>query len=126
MHVAALRLVPVVLALAVLAAHFYRSGELAGVAVAVVLAALLFVRRPWAAWIVQAGLALGAIEWLRTMAGLIALRESMGAPYLRLALILGGVALLTAACVLVFRSRAVRAHFGLAPRPGAPSASDAA
>jgi len=39
----------------------------------------------------------------------------MGLPYTRLALILGGVALATAACLLVFRSRRVRRFFGTAP-----------
>lgn len=123
----ALRLAPVFVAFALLGAHFYRGGMFAGLAVAVALIALLLVPRVWAARTVQAGLVLGAVEWLRTAAALIAQRESMGAPYLRLALILGAVAVLTACSLVVFRTRPVRVHFGLRARPIAGgSASDAA
>lgn len=56
---------------------------------------------------------LAALEWLRTAAALISLRLSLGQPYLRLALILGAVALLTAACLLLFRTERVRRYFRL-------------
>jgi hypothetical protein len=118
-----LRLAPVVLVALVLAAHFYRAGELAAVVATLGTLALLAVRRPWAARALQAGLALGALEWLRTLVLLVHARQATGQPYLRLALILAAIALATALAALVFRSRTVRAHFGLA-RPneggGAP------
>lgn len=107
----AVRLAPVFVMLGILGAHFYRAGELAFVVVVVALLALLFVRRPWAAWGLAAGLVLGALEWLSTLAGFVAQRQAMGAPYTRLAIILGVVALLTAASALVLRSRAVRGYF---------------
>mgnify|MGYP000079141803 CR=1 FL=1 len=40
-------------------------------------------------------------------------RRAAGLPYTRLAIILGGVALATAACLLVFRSERVKRFFGL-------------
>lgn len=110
-----LRLVPVVLALALLAAHFYRAAAWAPFGVTVALLPLFFVRAPWAARVLQAALVIGAIEWLRTLAGLVSLRQSMGQPYLRLALILGGVALATGAAALAFRSARVRAWFAARP-----------
>jgi hypothetical protein len=109
-----LRLAPVVVVALVLAAHFYRAGELAAFAVTLGTLALLAVRRPWAARAFQGGLALGALEWLRTLALLVQARQATGQPYLRLALILAAVALATALAALVFRSRTVRAHFRLA------------
>lgn len=109
----ALRLLPVVLVLAILAAHFYRAMEWIGFGVTVALLPLLFVRAPWAARVLQAALALGALEWLRTAAALIAVRQSMGQPYTRLALILGTVALATALCALLFQWRPVRERFRL-------------
>ncbi len=111
-----LRLVPVALALIVLAAHFYRAMQFPLAALAVGAVVLLFVPRAWAARVLQAALVLGAIEWLRTLAALVAWRQSEGAPYLRLAAILGAVAVLTALCALVFRARSVRARFRLARR----------
>jgi hypothetical protein len=107
----ALRLVPAALALLVLGAHFLRAGNLALVAVALAVAALLFVRRPWAARTVQIALALGALEWLRTLTLLTEERRAIGAPYLRMTLILAAVALATAFSLLAFRSRAVKEHF---------------
>ena len=109
----ALRLLPPALALLVLGAHFLRAGHLALVAAAVAVVAIQFVRRPWAARIVQGALVLGTLEWLRTVALLAEERRAAGAPYLRMTLILTGVALATALSLLAFRSRAVREHFRL-------------
>ncbi len=102
----------------VLAAHFFRAGNLVLFAVALAFLALLVVPRAWAARTLQAGLALGAVEWVRTLAAFAGQRRAAGLPYTRLALILGGVALATAACLLVFRSERVRRFFRLAV-PGA-------
>jgi hypothetical protein len=116
-----LRLLPVAIALLLLAAHFYRGALWIAFGVTVALLPLLLVRAPWAARVLQAALLLGCVEWLRTAAALIAIRQSFGQPWTRLALILGAVALATALCALVFRSRAVRERFGLpaAPHPDA-------
>ncbi len=100
------------LALAALAAHFWRSTDFALAAIALATIAPLFVRRPLAARTVQVALALGTLEWLRTLAALLATRQSTGAPYARLALILGAVAVATALCALAFESRAMRARYG--------------
>jgi hypothetical protein len=113
----ALALLPVAVAFAVLAAHFYRAGRIDLALGALALIALLFVPRAWAARALQVGLVAGALEWLHTLASLVALRQSMGEPYVRLALILGAVAFLTALTALVFRDSRVRTRFGLLPRP---------
>jgi hypothetical protein len=107
------------LAFAVLAAHFYRAGDWIPVALVVALLPLHFVRAPWAARTLQASLVLGALEWIRTVVQLVALRESMGQPWTRLAIILGSVALATALCALVFETRGLRARFGRPARPAA-------
>lgn len=111
-----LYLLPAALAALLLGAHFYRAGVLWGVALAAALVVLLFVRRPWSARTVQAGLVLGTAEWLRTLAAFAAARVSLGQPYLRLALILGTVALFTALAALAFESRPLRARYRLPSR----------
>jgi hypothetical protein len=102
-----------VLSALLIAAHFSRAGNTGMVAISLALPALLLVRRPWAARGVQAGLVLAAIEWFWTLANLARQRIASGEPWLRLALILGTVALLTAASALVFRSEKLRRRYRL-------------
>ena len=106
-----LQLLPVVISLIVLGAHFLRSGSVVMVAITLVVLGLLFVRRLWAARTIQAALLLGAVEWVRTLTRLAAWRAQEGQPALRLVLILGSVALLTGLSALVFRSARLRSWF---------------
>jgi len=105
--------VPVVLSLVVLGAHFMRYGDTILVATAVVLIALLFVRQPWVARLVQIVLVLGALEWLRTLYGLVQMRAALGEPYGRMLIILGSVAVITACAALVFQTKALKGIYGL-------------
>jgi hypothetical protein len=91
-----LRALPVVLSALVLGAHFFRSRQLPLVALSLALPLLLLVRERWSARAVQAGLVLGALEWGRTLLFLAGQRMEAGRPWGRLAVILGGVAALTA------------------------------
>lgn len=100
-----LRQLPAALALLLLAAHFYRARQLAGVAVIVVLLILLFVARRWALRLVQAGLVAGALEWVRALLAFAELRAAHGAPWTRLAWILGGVAAFTAVAAFPLERR---------------------
>jgi hypothetical protein len=116
--VAGLYLLAPALAFGVLGAHFFRSAgyfvpNYLAIAVCIAMTVLLFVRRPWAARAVQVALVLGAIEWVRWTFVLVNTRQEVGAPYLRLALILGGVALLTALCALLIQTPRLRAYFRL-------------
>lgn len=105
-----LRSIPAFLALLALGAHLLRAG--CGLfLLPVALIALLFVRRAWALRVLQAGLLLGALEWVRTLVLLALERRAVGLPFLRMALILGAVALTTALAALILpaaRSSAAR------------------
>lgn len=107
-----LLLAPVV-ALGVLAAHFFRAQMLLPAAVCLALIAMLAVPRAWAARTAQVALVLGTLEWVRTLAALLAARMAMGQPYLRMTAILAVVALLTLVSAWVFRSKALRARYRL-------------
>jgi|GEM_PF-1898870 len=102
-----------VLACWLLAAHFLRDDQLVLTAACVLLPLLLAVPRAWAARTLQVLLAVGALEWLRTLAAIAAQRIAMDQPYLRLTVILLGVALFTAAAALVFRNARLRARYRL-------------
>lgn len=99
------------LSLSLLGAHFYRASAWPLVLVCVVLLLLLLWPRLWVARLVQAALVLGAIEWLWTTVLLVQQRTALGLPWLRLALILGAVAVFTAASAWVFSSKGLRARF---------------
>lgn len=105
------RLLPVLLSAALLGAHFSRHDLPALVAASLLFPAALLVRRPWVPRVVQIILALAALEWTRTAVGLGRARLVGGEPWVRMAVILGAVALGTAASALVFRLPAVRAFY---------------
>lgn len=108
-----LSLIAPAVALAILAAHFVRAQLMLPAIVCIALIAVLAVPRAWAARVVQVALVIGAVEWVRTLAMLLAARMAMGQPHLRMTLILGVVALLTLASALVFRSQALRSRYRL-------------
>ena len=106
--------VPVVLSILVLGAHFLRYGNSIGVLVALLLVALLFLRRPWVARLMQVVLVLGTLEWLRTMYELGHIRALHGQPYGRMLVILGVVAVVTLLAALLFESKTLRQVYGRA------------
>ncbi len=104
----ALLYIPIVLSFLVLGAHFLRADSMIGVYAVLAVIALLFVRRPWVARIVQAVLVLGALEWLRTMYELAQIRAIHGQPYGRMLVILGVVAAVTLCSALLFQLPALK------------------
>jgi hypothetical protein len=107
-----MQLVPAIVSLLVLGAHFLRAGNVALVVLVLVLVLVLHIRRPWAARTVQLALALGAIEWGRTTVRLATGRIDAGEPVFRLVVILGAVTLVTASSALMFGTRRLRAWYG--------------
>lgn len=106
-----LLLLPSGLTLLVLSAHFLRGGQLVLVAVSVLALGLLFVRRRWAARALQLGLALGAVEWVRTLVALVDRRAATGQPFARLTVILAVVAAVTVGAAFLLESPRLRSRF---------------
>ncbi len=106
-----LRLLPVFLSFLMLAAHFYRAGQQLLALVSILILFLLFVKKFWVPYLMQAALVLGALEWLRSLMMLVHIRMEWGQPWQRLAIILGGVALFTLLSALVFRAKALKNRF---------------
>lgn len=102
---------PVLLSALLLGAHFLRAGRIELVVLSLACTALLLVRRRWAAVVVQIVLVMSALEWLRTMLAVISMRQSVGAPWLRFALILGAVTLFTLGSALVFFTPRLRQRY---------------
>jgi len=110
----ALYCIPVVLSLLVTAAHFLRAGQMFLAVLCLLLPLLLMLARPWSARLMQGALVLAAMEWMYTLGGLVALRSELGQPVARMALILGAVAVFTAASALVFQSAPMARRYGIA------------
>lgn len=117
----AVRLLPAVVAIGLLAAHFYRAGLVPLVPTCIGAAVLLFVRLPWIRHLAIGSLLLAAAEWLRTLVELADERITAGQPWLRLAAILAGVIVFTLLAALPFGSVELRRWYagGKPPRPGA-------
>lgn len=90
-----------------------RAGQEYMMLLALILPLLLFVRKSWVPRVFQLVLLLGAIEWLRSLFVFAQMRIAFDEPWLRLAVILGAVALFTALSGLVFRARALRERYRL-------------
>ena len=105
--------VPVVVSILVLGAHFLRYGDSIGVFAALLLIALLFLRRPWVARLTQVVLVLGTLEWLRTAYELAHMRALHGQPYGRLLVILAVVAAVTLCSALLFQVSTLKKIYSL-------------
>lgn len=102
-----LRLLPIILSYLLMAAHLFRGQHYLLVALAALMPALLLIPRLWVARVMQLGLVISAAEWLRTMAMLMQERITLGQPYVRMGLILGGVAIFTIGSAFTFYSAAL-------------------
>jgi hypothetical protein len=109
-----IKLLPVIFSFLLLAAHFLRAGLIPLVAIALLLPFLLFVRQIWVARSTQIALVLGALEWLRTLLGLIDIRQEAGQPWTRLAVIIGIVAAFTGFSALIFRCKSLKVRYKFA------------
>ncbi len=108
-----LRLIPVFLSSLLIAAHFLRHGCLPAVALSLLFPFILLFPRRWAARTVQVILAAAALEWVRTLFLLISERRAAEAPWMRLTIILGAVALFTGCSALLFLCRPLRTRYKL-------------
>ncbi len=99
-----LLLIPIVFAALTQGAHLLRAGYPGLALLAVAMPLLLLVRHPIALRIVQGLLLAGAVEWIRTLAAILEIRKAFGEPWMRMALILGAVALISALSALAAES----------------------
>lgn len=108
-----IRLLPVLLSALLMAAHFSRADNTPLTWLSLVFPLILLVRRPWVAWVTQMALVLGGIEWIRTLVAIAGRRQAAAESWLRMAVILGMVAAITFASVLVFRNKQLKDRYGL-------------
>lgn len=110
-----LLLVPVGLSALLQAAHFLRSGGCILVLASLALPFLLLARRAWAVRTIQLALVASAVSWVSTALTTMQERQLMGAPYLRMLLILGGVAAFTLGAALLLEAGPLRRRLRARP-----------
>ena len=106
-----LRFVLMVLCLLVLGAHLFRARLFLFVLPCILALPFVFIPRRWTIWPVQALLLFGCLEWVATLITGVQERIHLGRPWLRMALIIGGVAALTVACFLFPFFGRMRAYY---------------
>jgi hypothetical protein len=72
---------------------------------------LLFIKKRWAVRTIQILLIFGSAEWIRILFVYTNERQAIGAPYVRLVIILGIVALITGLSALIFRNPAIKDRY---------------
>lgn len=109
-----IRIFSIVLSALLLAAHFRWHGMDLLAIPAVLFPALLFIKRGWAARTVQIILFLGGLEWVRTTIEIASRRMDAGESWIRMAIILGAVAVFTVVSALPFsRNKSLREQYGV-------------
>lgn len=109
------RLLPVILSFLLMSAHFLRVGQVYMAGACIVILFLLLPRKTWIPRMFQVLLIAASVEWLVTLYMFVQMRIAFDAPWTRLAIILGTIALLTALSGLVFTGKALRARYQAEP-----------
>lgn len=113
------RLLPAIVGYAVLGASLLRGATSFagwfGAACVAFLPLLLLERRPWVPRLLAAGLLVSAPRWLWIAWSVAEVRMLQGRPYLRMALILGAVALVSVAAAWLLTRPAVRQRYAARP-----------
>ena len=97
-----LLLTPAILSLWLFAAHVLRAGLLPVAVLFAIAPLLLLVRHKMIAKGMQLVLGLAALEWVRSLVIMAMARLAAGQPWLRMAIIIGVVALITALAAVAF------------------------
>jgi len=105
------RVILLILAYLLLGAHFLRGGHLWLVIISLLMPSLLLIKKRWSLILVQIGLYLGAWIWVRTAIIIIHDRILMSAPWGKVVIIIGPVALFTLLAGLLLNSPRVKERY---------------
>jgi len=106
-----LRLLPIILADVLLAAHFLRFGGIIPAGLILLLLLTLFIRRWWIVRLWQVFLFAATLVWIQTSFKLVGARLAMGAPATRLTIIMAGVVLFNVFALFWLENKKIKAHY---------------
>ena len=114
-----LLLLPAILSFWLLGVHYFRGGHYLLVVMCLIMPGLLLLRHRFVLRALQALLVLAFAEWVCTAFDLIQERMARHEPFLRLALIIGGVGAFCLLAALLFQARRIKARYPVGG-PAAP------
>lgn len=106
-----LRYILLILAFLLLGAHFLRGGNFVLVGFSILAPLLLIIRKRWILLLVKWLTYLGALVWVHTTFILVNQRILLGAPWVRMFLILFGVAAFTFYAGYLLNSDSIKQHY---------------
>lgn len=107
-------LIPVIISFILLAAHFMRDNDLIfAFFVLALLFIILYFLVPASVKAAKVMLLFGTIEWIRSGYALASIRLRAGEPYIRLVIIMGGVAFFTLLSSLAFYTKPVKERYNI-------------
>lgn len=95
----------IIISSVLIAAHFLRSGSILLVALCLAMPLLLLSQKRWSARLLQGFLVLAGSEWVRTLWSIALERRDQDRPWIRMAVILGSVAVVTFIAAWLARPR---------------------
>ena len=108
-----MKILPIILCSLLMAAHLGRANMFVLQYVSLAIPFFLFWKNKISARIIQVLLTVYGLEWFRTTIYYVRIRIENGEGWVRLAIILGLVALINFASILVFRTKSMKERFGL-------------
>ncbi len=107
------KILPVILCSLLMAAHLGRANMFVLQIISLLIPLILIWKNKFSARTVQLFLIIYGFEWIRTINYYAQIRIAKGEDWSRLAIILGIVALLNFAAILVFRSKSMKERYKL-------------
>ena len=107
-----LRLLPVIFADLILAAHYSRAGHDWLAIIILLLPLTFFIRKAFILRAWQLIMVFSILIWIQVIVDIVMIRMDMGAPWTRLVIILGLVVLLSGFCVWWLENKKIKTFFG--------------
>lgn len=106
-----IRLTLLILSFLILAAHFSRADNLVLMILCLLVPALLFIKRRWVLLVIQILLYFGVLVWIHAIIQIASERINLGQSWLRMAIILSIVALITGVSGLLLNSNVIKERY---------------
>ena len=108
-----MKILPIIICSLLMAAHLGRANMFILQIVSLLIPFILIWRNKISARVIQILLTIYGFEWIRTTIYYVRVRIENGENWTRLAIILGMVAIINFATILVFRTKFMKERFGL-------------